>query len=262
MAWVSRHGRRRTSQFRAGHAQERHHLRAVHLGQLEMRYRVHRQRAPAPGRKYMLSVIDSIRRSSLSRARSSARWVFEEDEATIGFAVILSRKDGDPRHRRQFPEGIKIPADHSILPELVAAAGGRQRPPLGRGGIGEAVADRAVSVSTAPDPHLQTRPQPGSGSTPFAEAGRASSASTAARLRSWAATFELFLSIGYDTFYLTCKTDASVPKGRPVFPGVGMTTTAEAVMSKHGLVHKGTRMLDALRSIVGSRSGCRKAVNR
>ena len=57
-------------------------------------------------------------------------------------------------------------------------------------------------------------------------------------------TFGLFLSIGYDVFYLT-RTDASVPRGRPVFPGVGTTTTAEEVMSKHGLVHKGTRMLDA-----------------
>ena len=38
---------------------------------------------------------------------------------------------------------------------------------------------------------------------------------------------------------------ASVPRGRPVFPGVGTTTTAEEVMRKHGLVHKGTRMLDA-----------------
>jgi len=35
-----------------------------------------------------------------------------------------------------------------------------------------------------------------------------------------------------------------VPRGRPVFPGVGTTTTAEEVMRKVGLVHKGTRMLD------------------
>jgi hypothetical protein len=35
-----------------------------------------------------------------------------------------------------------------------------------------------------------------------------------------------------------------VPRGRAVFPGVGTTTTAEAVMGKAGLVHKGTRMLD------------------
>jgi dihydrofolate reductase len=57
-------------------------------------------------------------------------------------------------------------------------------------------------------------------------------------------TFGLFLTIGYDAFYLT-RTDASIPKGRPVFPGVGTTTTAEEVMAKHGLVLKDTRMLDA-----------------
>ncbi|HYD08168.1 MAG TPA: hypothetical protein VEC60_20710, partial [Reyranella sp.] len=47
-----------------------------------------------------------------------------------------------------------------------------------------------------------------------------------------------------DVFYLT-KTDASVPRGRPVFPGVGTTMTAEEAMARHGLVLKGTRMLDA-----------------
>jgi dihydrofolate reductase len=57
-------------------------------------------------------------------------------------------------------------------------------------------------------------------------------------------TFGLFLTIGYDVFYLT-KTEASVPRGRPVFAGVGTTTTAEEVMRKVGLVHKDTRMLDA-----------------
>jgi dihydrofolate reductase len=57
--------------------------------------------------------------------------------------------------------------------------------------------------------------------------------------------FGLFLSIGYDTFYLT-KTDISIPRGRPVFPGVGTRgVTPEDVMKKHGLVLRGTRMLDA-----------------
>jgi dihydrofolate reductase len=56
--------------------------------------------------------------------------------------------------------------------------------------------------------------------------------------------FGLFLAIGYDAFYLT-RTDASVPRGRPVFPGVGKHgVTAEQVMSKNGLVLRGTRMLD------------------
>ena len=57
-------------------------------------------------------------------------------------------------------------------------------------------------------------------------------------------TFGRFLTIGYDAFSLS-KTDASVPTGRPVFPGVGSTTTEEEEMARHGLVHKSTRMLDA-----------------
>jgi hypothetical protein len=38
----------------------------------------------------------------------------------------------------------------------------------------------------------------------------------------------------------------SIPRGRPVFPGVGTGgTTPESVMKKYGLVLHGTRMLDA-----------------
>ena len=57
-------------------------------------------------------------------------------------------------------------------------------------------------------------------------------------------TFGLFLTIGYDDFYLT-RTEASVPRGRPVFPGVGRIATVEEALAKAGLVHKGTHMLDA-----------------
>ena len=57
-------------------------------------------------------------------------------------------------------------------------------------------------------------------------------------------TFGLFLTIGYDVFYLT-RTEASVPRGRPVFPGVGKIAMVEQAMAKGGLVLKGTRMLDA-----------------
>ena len=57
--------------------------------------------------------------------------------------------------------------------------------------------------------------------------------------------FGLFLGIGYDAFYLT-RTDASVPRGRPVFPGVGRDgVMPEDVMRKYDLVLKGTRVLDA-----------------
>ena len=56
--------------------------------------------------------------------------------------------------------------------------------------------------------------------------------------------FGLFLSIGYDTFYLT-RARASVPHGRPVFPGVGHGMAPEEPLKKAGLVLKNTRVLDA-----------------
>jgi len=57
--------------------------------------------------------------------------------------------------------------------------------------------------------------------------------------------FGLFLGIGYDAFYLSC-TEASVPRGRPVFPGVGREgVTAGEVLRKFDLVLNGIRTLDA-----------------
>ena len=56
--------------------------------------------------------------------------------------------------------------------------------------------------------------------------------------------FGLFLNIGYDCFFLT-RADASVPRGRPVFPGVGRNATPEEVLKKHEMMLASTRMLDA-----------------
>ena len=55
--------------------------------------------------------------------------------------------------------------------------------------------------------------------------------------------FALFLTIGYDAFFLT-RAQASVPRGRPVFPGVGHGVAVEEPFKQHGLVLKDTRMLD------------------
>jgi dihydrofolate reductase len=56
--------------------------------------------------------------------------------------------------------------------------------------------------------------------------------------------FGLFLNIGYDAFFLT-RAEASVPRGRPVFPGVGQGTTPEDVLAQHGMVLRQSRVLDA-----------------
>lgn len=165
-----------------------------------------------------------------------------------GYAVIskegmIAAADG------KFPEEIKIPADHKFYQDSVAAASavanGRHS---AEGGIGEKhrkriILTRRVDVLT-PEPDNPNAIQWNPGSTPFAEAwARLGIDGGTLAVVGGTDTFGLFLSIGYDAFYLT-RTDASVPKGRPVFPGVDTTTTAAEVMSKHGLVLNGTRMLD------------------
>ena len=61
--------------------------------------------------------------------------------------------------------------------------------------------------------------------------------------------FALFLSIGYDAFFLT-RALASVPRGRPVFPGVGHGVAAEEPLKQRGLVLCDTRMLDPVSETV------------
>ena len=55
--------------------------------------------------------------------------------------------------------------------------------------------------------------------------------------------FGLFLTIGYDAFFLS-RPPVSVPRGRPVFPGVGAGVPPEEPLKQIGLVLKDTRMLD------------------
>jgi dihydrofolate reductase len=54
--------------------------------------------------------------------------------------------------------------------------------------------------------------------------------------------FGLFLTIGYDDFFLS-RADAAVPGGRPVFPEVP-AKTPEAVLRDHGMVQKSVSVLD------------------
>jgi dihydrofolate reductase len=55
--------------------------------------------------------------------------------------------------------------------------------------------------------------------------------------------FDLFLDVGYDTFWLTCA-EASVPNGRPVFT-LQSGETAQDVLRRHGYGLVETTMLDA-----------------
>jgi dihydrofolate reductase len=54
--------------------------------------------------------------------------------------------------------------------------------------------------------------------------------------------FGLFLALGYDDFFLS-RAPASVPDGRPVFPGVP-AQTPEAVLAAHGMIKRSERVLD------------------
>jgi dihydrofolate reductase len=166
-----------------------------------------------------------------------------------GYAVIskegmIATADG------HFPESIKIPADHEFYQGSVdkasAVVNGRHS---AEGGPKEKerrriVLTRRVDV-LAPDPDNANAVLWNPATAPFDEAwARLGLDGGVAAVVGGTDTFGLFLTIGYDTFYLT-RTDASVPRGRPFFPGVGTTTTAEEVMTKAGLVLKGSRMLDA-----------------
>jgi len=166
-----------------------------------------------------------------------------------GYAVIskqgmIAASDG------HFPEAIKIPADYEFYQSSVdrasAVVNGRHS---AEGGPKEKerrrlILTRRVDV-LAPDPHNPNAVLWNPASCPFEEAwARLGLDGGVAAVVGGTDVFGLFLTIGYDVFYLT-RTEASIPRGRPVFPGVGTTATPQEVMGKHGLVLKGTRMLDA-----------------
>jgi len=162
----------------------------------------------------------------------------------ISLEGMIAASDG------HFPEVLKIPADQEFyqrsLDHADAIANGRHS---AEGGEKEKlrrriVLTRRVNMLTA-DPANPNAIRWNPGSTPFGEAWE--------RLRidggvlavvGGTDVFGLFLSIGYQAFYLT-RTDVSIPRGRPVFPGVGTRgATPEEVMKKNGLVLRDTRMLD------------------
>lgn len=167
-----------------------------------------------------------------------------------GYAVIskegmIADSDGG------FPESIKIPADQALyqaaLDRASAVANGRHS---AEGGEKERDRRRIVLTrrinGVAAHPHYPHAVLWNPGSAPFEEAwlGLHLDGGTLAVVGG-TDVFALFLTIGYDAFYLT-RTEASVPKGRPVFPGVGIRgMTAEEVLTTSGLVLGETRMLDA-----------------
>jgi dihydrofolate reductase len=166
-----------------------------------------------------------------------------------GYAIV-SREGMIAKSDGSFPEELKIPADQQFyqgsLDHASAVANGRHSAeggPKEKGRKRILVTRRVQRIVHDTDNPNVILWNPAT--APFDEAwARLGLDGGVAAVVGGTDTFGLFLTVGYDVFYLT-KTDASVPKGRPVFPGVGTTATAEEVMTKAGLVLKGTRMLDA-----------------
>jgi dihydrofolate reductase len=168
-----------------------------------------------------------------------------EGYAVISTEGMIAASDG------HFPEGLKIPADQEFyqrsLDHADAIANGRHS---AEGGAKEKVRRRIVltrrvnMLAAHPDNPNAVLWNPGS--TPFDEAWqwlRVDGGILA--VVGGTDVFGLFLTIGYDAFYLS-RTEVSIPRGRPVFPGVGTRgVTPDEIMKKNGLALRGTRMLDA-----------------
>src|SRR5215469_11299573 len=141
-----------------------------------------------------------------------------------------------------FPEAIKIPADQAFYQAAVdrasAVANGRHS---AEGGDKERERRRIVLTrrvnGVAPHPHYPHGVLWNPGTAPF-DAAWQSLHIEGGKLAVVGGTdvFGLFLTIGYDAFYLT-RTEGSVPRGRPVFPGVGINgVTPQDIMARDGLV--------------------------
>lgn len=167
-----------------------------------------------------------------------------EGYAVISSEGMIATSDG------RFPEEIKVPADHKFYQDSVAAASAvANGKHSAEGGVGEKFRPRLVLTRhvhrLVPHPENPKAFLWNPATAPFEEAwARLGIDGGSLAVVGGTDVFGLFLTVGYDCFHLT-RTDASVRKGRPVFPGVGTVTTAEDVMTKAGLVLRDTRMLDA-----------------
>jgi dihydrofolate reductase len=165
-----------------------------------------------------------------------------------GYAIV-SREGMIATADGAFPEEIKIPADHEFYQASVdraaAVCNGRHS---AEGGPKERQRKRIVLTrrihGVAPHPGNPKAILWNPASASFEEAlSRLGVDGGIVAVVGGTDVFALFLNIGYDAFYLS-RTDASVPRGRPVFPGVGPEHGPEEVLRKYGLVLRDTRLLD------------------
>jgi hypothetical protein len=167
-----------------------------------------------------------------------------------GYAII-SREGMIAMPDGSFPEPLKIPGDQRFYQAAVdrasAVANGRHS---AEGGPREAlrkrlrVTRRVQRIVSDPDNANVVLWNPGT--APFEEAWRrlAIDDGTLAVVGG-TDVFGLFLTIGYDTFYLSRASGVSLPHGRPVFPGVGHGVAPEEPLRQQGFVLRDRRLLDA-----------------
>ena len=165
-----------------------------------------------------------------------------------GYAIV-SREGMIAEADGSFPKPLEVPADQKHYQSSVARAGGVVNgKSSAEGGPGEGGRKRLVLTrrvaGLAPDPRhpnvVLWNPQGAS----FEEAWTRLGASGTAAVVGGTEVFGLFLDeIGYDSFYLS-RNPASVPGGRPVFPGVGNGVGPEDLLRRHGYSVRETRVLD------------------
>jgi dihydrofolate reductase len=178
-----------------------------------------------------------------------------------GYAIV-SREGMIAKSDGSFPEELKIPADQQFYQESLdrvsAVANGRHS---AEGGPKEKARKRIVlSRRVHRIVHHPNNPNAilwNPSTAPFEEAWQKLGLDDGTlAVVGGTDVFGLFLSIGYDAFFLS-RALASVPHGRPVFPGVGHGVPAEEPLKKYGLVLKSTRMLDPVTETVVQEWSCK-----
>ena len=166
-----------------------------------------------------------------------------------GYAII-SREGMIALPDGSFPEALKIPEDqrfyHGSVDRASAVANGRHS---AEGGPKEhlrkriRVTRRVQRVVIDPQNARVVLWNPGTAS--FQEAWQKLGIDDGTlAVVGGTDVFALFLTIGYDAFYLSRASGISVPRGRPVFPGVGDGIAPEEPLRQQGFELRSKKMLD------------------
>ena len=164
-----------------------------------------------------------------------------------GYAII-SREGMIAESDGAYPAVLKIPADQKFFLDALARAAGIVNGRHSAEDVPEAATRRRIVLTRRisgidRDPARANVVLWNPAGASFEAAWQALGAPAGmAAVIGGTDVFDLFLDVGYDTFWLTCA-EASVPAGRPVFtlpPG----ESAQDVLLRHGYALADTTMLD------------------